>query len=559
MLRPCLLGTLSVLVLSSAAFAQDRTQTRSMVITQAGVAAAEHPFAAQAAAEILAEGGTAVDAAIAANAMMGVVEPMMNGVGGDLFALVYDAASGKLQGLNSSGWAPTGLTIDFLRSRGLAEVPAQGIYSVTVPGAVEGWAQLSARYGKFDLARLLRPAIRVAEEGYPVSEWVNAYWKQEAAALAQDPNAAHTYLVDGAAPAVGRVFRNPDLAWTLKQIAAGGRAAFYQGPVAARILATSKRLGGTMTADDLASFSAEWVAPISTTYRGWTVYEIGPSTQGIAVLEMLNIMERFPLARYGFGSPDALHVEMEAKKLAYADLLAYVGDPRSAAVDVKGLLGKAYAAQRSQLIDMAHAKPGQQPGTPPPEADTTYLTVVDRKGNMVSLIQSNFSLFGSRVVPDGAGFVLHNRANLFTLDRKSPNALAPRKRPLHTIIPAFMEKGSTKIAFGIMGGFNQAQAHAQFVSNVVDHQMNVQAAMEAPRFTKRDFPGVNYQIEDRFPPATLAELTRRGHQLEVRGAYASTCGGGQAILRDFAAGVNYAASDPRKDGEAIPEPTPREN
>lgn len=553
------LATLSVLLLSGATFAQDRSQTRSMVITQYGVAAAEHPFAAQAAANILAEGGNAVDAAIAANAVMGVVEPMMNGLGGDLFALVYDASTGKLQGLNASGWAPSGLTVDFIRSLGLTEVPVSGIHSVTVPGAVDGWDKLNARYGKLDLARILRPAIRIAEEGYPVTEWVNAYWKLDAAVLAQDPESARTYLINGAAPAVGQVFRNPNLAWSLRQLAEGGRDAYYLGPIAQRILATSARRGGTMTADDLAQFSSEWVTPISTTYRGWTVYEIGPQTQGIAALEMLNMMENFPMGMYGFGSANALHVEMEAKKLAYADLLAYIGDPNFSKINVRGLLDKTYAAQRAKLIDMAHASPGQQPGIPPPEADTTYLTVVDRNGNMVSLIQSNFLTFGSKVVVDGAGFVLHNRGNLFTLDPSSPNVLAPHKRPLQTIIPAFMEKGPTKISFGIMGGLNQAQAHAQFVSNIVDHRMNVQAAMEAPRFTKRDFPGVNYQIENRFAPSVLKELTSRGHVLEVRGAFATTVGGGQAILRDSTSGVNFAASDPRKDGEAIPEPLRKDN
>jgi gamma-glutamyltranspeptidase/glutathione hydrolase len=342
----------------------------------------------------------------------------------------------------------------------------------------------------------------------------------------------------------------------LELIAAGGRDAYYRGSIAKSIAAYSAKIGGPMTAADLAEYSSEWVEPISTTYRGWTVYEIPPNGQGIATLEMLNILEGFSLAKYGHNSADALHAMIEAKKLAYADMYRYVGDPKFSEIPVEGLASKDYAAARAKLIDMAKANCNVPPGEPalPAKGDTTYLTVVDADGNMVSLIQSNYSAFGSGLVADGTGFALHNRGGLFSLDPKSPNLLAGRKRPLHTIIPGFMAKGDMRIAFGIMGGFNQSQAHAQFVSDIVDHDMNIQAALEAPRFTKLSFDGCDVQMERRIPASVRAELQKKGHRIQVRGDFASVVGGGQAVMRDFAAGVNYGASDPRKDGAAIPEP-----
>lgn len=311
-----------------------------------------------------------------------------------------------------------------------------------------------------------------------------------------------------------------------------------------------------MTAEDLADYSSQWVAPIATTYHGWTVYELPPNGQGIAALMMLNIMERFPLARYGHNSTEALHVMIEAKKLAYADLLRYVGDPRFSRVPVAAMLSKRYAATRSALIDMAKANCSVVPGKPAlaTTGDTTYLTAVDSQGNMVSLIQSNYEEFGSRLVAEGTGFVLQDRGALFTLDPSSPDALAGHKRPLHTIIPAFMQRADVRIAFGIMGGFNQAQAHAQFVSNVVDFGMNIQAALEAPRFTKMTFNGCDVAMEDRIPEDVRKALASRGHDIALLGDYSEAMGGGQAVLRDFKSGVNYGASDPRKDGEAIPQP-----
>ncbi|MGC1660669.1 MAG: gamma-glutamyltransferase [Candidatus Acidiferrales bacterium] len=536
----------------------ERTQGRSMVVTRNGVVAAENPLAAQAGAAILARGGNAVDAAVATNAVMGVVEPMMNGMGGDLFAIVYDAKSGKIYGLNASGWAPAALTIDHLKSKGLTEMPDGGIDSVTVPGVVDGWSKLLARFGTKQFPELLAPAIYYARDGFPVPEFTTQNWANAEKGLRTNANAIATYLPDGHAPRLGEVFRNPDVAHSLELVAAGGRDAFYKGEIARQILATSQRLGGVMAPADLADFSAEWVEPISTDYHGWTVYEIPPNGQGIAALEMLNIMEKFPLAQYGQGSTDAFHVMIEARNLAYADLYRFVGDQRFSKVPVEGMLSKDYAAQRAKLIDLAKANCDVPPGAPPfpPHGDTTYMTVVDRDGNMVSLIQSNASDFGSDVVADHTGFALQNRGSAFTLDPASPNGLAPRKRPFHTIIPAFMTHGDVRIAFGIMSGANQPQAQAQFVSDVVDFGMNIQAAMEAPRFTKYSDGGCDLVIESRVPADVRAALEKRGHKLQVVGDFSQLMGGGQAVRRDFSSGVNFGASDPRKDGEAIPQPAP---
>ncbi|MGH8199340.1 MAG: gamma-glutamyltransferase [Steroidobacteraceae bacterium] len=540
------------------AHAQSRSQGRSLVISRGGIVAAESPLAAQAGATILAHGGNAIDAIVATNAAMGVVEPMMNGMGGDLFAIVYIAKTGKLYGLNASGWSPAKLTIGFLRAKGTTKMPEFGIDSVTVPGAVDGWSKLLSRFGRRKLSQVLAPAIAYARDGFPVPEWDANYWNQFAADLHANPNLSQTYLIDGHTPRVGEVFRNPDLARSLEQVAQGGRDAFYKGQIAGRIVALSQKLGGAMTAEDLADYSSQWVQPISTRYHGWTVYELPPNGQGIAALMMLNIMERFPLARYGHDSADALHVMIEAKKLAYADLLRYVGDPRFSHIPVTGMLSQRYAAARAALIDMNRANCDVPPGKPAlaTKGDTTYLTAVDSQGNMVSLIQSNYWEFGSRLVADHSGFVLQDRGALFNLAPSSPNALAGHKRPLHTIIPAFMEHGNDRIAFGIMGGFNQAQAHAQFVSDVVDYGMNIQAALESPRFTKMTFNGCDVEMEDRIPESVRKALTARGHQIRLRGDYTEDVGGGQAVMRDFATGVNYGASDPRKDGEAIPQPVP---
>ena len=535
--------------------AQERSQARSMVISQKGIVAAESPLAAQAGVRILEQGGNAVDAAIATNAMMGVVAPMMNGIGGDLFAIVYDAKANKLYGLNASGWAAKNLTPELLKKKGLREMPDTGVNAITVPGTVDGWQKLADKFGRKKLADDLAAAIQTSRDGYPVTEWEAMYWAGKVDYLRGDEESAKVYLPQDRAPKSGEVFRNPDLSWSLQQLAAHGRDAYYKGEISKRILETIKRHGGMMTAEDLADFSSEWVEPISTTYRDWTVYELPPNGQGIAALEMLNIMETFPLGKekdFGYGSSNALHAMIEAKKLAYADLLRYIGDPHGQKLPVAELTSKEYAAKRARLIDPNRAN-CDVPADARVGNDTTYLTVVDRDGNMVSLIQSNYSLFGSGIVAPGTGFALQNRGALFSLDPDSPNLLAGHKRPLHTIIPAFAQKGETRVAFGIMGGWNQSQAHAQFIANLVDFKMNIQSSLEAARFTKLTFGGCDVEMENRIPKKVRDELEAKGHQIKVLGTFSADVGGGQAVMRDSAAGVNYGASDPRKDGAAVPE------
>jgi gamma-glutamyltranspeptidase / glutathione hydrolase len=535
--------------------AQDRSQGRSMVTSRNGIVAAESPIAAQAGVHILEQGGNAIDAAIATNAMMGVVAPMMNGIGGDLFAITYDAKANKLYGLNASGWAPESLTIEYLRNEGLQDMPRQGVNTITVPGTVDGWHKLVTKFGRKSLAEDLAAAIRTARGGFAVTEMTGAYWASEVDHLRKNEAATKLYLPGDRAPKVGEVFRNPELAASLEQIAQHGRDAFYNGEITLKIIEAIKKYGGVMTRDDLAKYSAEWVEPISTTYRDWTVFELPPNVQGLAALEMLNIFENFPLGQkgYEFGAANTLHIMIEAKKLAYADLKRYIGDPHGQTLPVAQLLSKDWAAQRAKLISEEHANCSPTAGELREGTDTTYLSVVDREGNMVSLIQSNASAFGSGIVAPGTGFVLHNRGALFVLDPSSPNALAGHKHPLHTIIPAFARKGEVRVAFGIMGGWNQPQAHAQFIANFVDFKMNIQAALEAPRFTQSNFTGCEVMMEDRFPQKARDELTMKGHQIKQLGTFSSTVGGGQVVLRDFAAGVNFGASDPRKDGEAIAE------
>jgi gamma-glutamyltranspeptidase/glutathione hydrolase len=534
---------------------------RSKIATKYGIVAASQPLAARAGIQVLERGGNAVDAAIAANAVMGLVEPEMNGIGGDLFAIVYQAKTKKIYGLNAGGWAPTGLTPALLRSKGITSMPARGIYSVTVPGAVAGWEAMRTRFGALPMSDLLAPAIFYATNGFPVTDIVSHGWEASAPKLASDENAAKLYLVKGRAPRAGEVFTNPELAASLRSIAEKGVAGFYQGKTADAILAVSRQLGGTMTAEDLRDFKPEWVDPISTTYRGWTVSELPPNTQGIAALMMLNLMEQYPIGQYGLHSAQALHVMIEAKKLAYADMLRYVADPKFAAAPVAAMLSKDRAKERARLIDPARAacdvKPSTLDGlTNSGGGDTIYLTAIDKDGNIVSLIQSLYSSFGSGVVPPGSGFALHNRGALFTLQESHPNLLAPRKRPLHTIIPAFMEKGDVRIGFGIMGGFNQAQAHAQFVADIVDFGLDIQQALEAGRFTKLSFSGCDVYVESIIPQAVRSRLQALGHDVTVvQPRTGSTVGYGQAVMSD-GAGVHFGASEPRHDGAAIPEAPP---
>lgn len=528
-----------------------------MVITRQGIVATSQTLAAQAGAQILARGGSAVDAAIAADAAMGVVEPMNSGIGGDMFAIRYDAKTGKLAGMNASGWAPEKLTVSFLKKKGFKHMPQEGVYSITVPGCVDGWAKMYKRYGRLPWAELFKPAIYFAKHGYPVTEYIDAYWRHGQPLLEKNANARRVFLPGGEAPKVGQVFRNPEYARALELIAKDGEKAFYDGPIGKSIVETVDRLGGVMSMSDFSTYHAEWVTPISTNYRGWQVYELPPNGQGLAALEMLNIMERFPLPQWGFYNVDALHVKMEAQRLAYADLRRYIGDPRFAKIPVKGLISKAYAAKRAALINMNHANCDQPPGHPPAASkDTIYLAVVDKDGNIVSLIQSLCAAFGSGVVADNYGVLLQNRGAMFLLKSGHPDELEPHKRPYHTIIPAFMQKGNIHIGFGIMGGYNQPQAHAQFVSDIVDDHMNIQEALEAPRFTKLDWGGCDFMIEDRFPRFIYQGLEQKGHILIMRGAYATPMGGGQAVLYNSVSGIKYGASSPRKDGAAMPEPPP---
>jgi gamma-glutamyltranspeptidase/glutathione hydrolase len=536
---------------------QDRSYGRSVVMTDRGIVATSHYLASQAGARILAQGGSAMDAAIAANVALGVTEPMMNGVGGDLFLIYWDAKNGKLYGLNSSGWAPRGLSVDFLAKHGITTMPRDGIHSATVPGAVEGWSQAHQRFGRLPWKDLFSPAIYFAEHGHAVTEIVHAYWVTEEGKMQKTPEARRVFLPAGKSPELGAWFSNPDVAKALRLIAEQGRDAFYKGEIAQAIVQTSTAFGGTMQLDDLAQFSAEWVDPISTDYRGWKIYELPPNVQGLAALEMLNIMGTFQPDAAGPQGTVELHKKIEAMKLAYADLYRYNADPRFAKVPVQSLLSKSYAAQRAALIDPSKADCSPGAGKPS-TSDTTYLAVVDKEGNIASLIQSNYSSFGSGVVVNGMGFVLQNRGALFSLDTSHPNALQPRKRPFHTIIPAFMERGDVHIGFGIMGGANQPLAHAQFVSNLVDYNMNIQGAMEAPRFTVAgNSVSCDIVIESRVKPEVLQALRDKGHKLDVRKEYTALMGRGQAVMHNTKTGLNSAASDPRADGVAEPEPIPQ--
>jgi gamma-glutamyltranspeptidase/glutathione hydrolase len=531
-------------------------QGRSMVVTNFGIVAAPQFLASQAGAHILEEGGNAVDAAIAANAVMGVVQPYVNGMGGDLFMLYYEAKTGKLYGLNSSGWTPKALTIDYMKAHNVDHINPIGVETVDIPGAVAGWDAMHTRFGTLPFSQTLAPAIYYAENGFPLAERNARYWV--AKSLMQQPGYRETYLPNGVAPKVGDEFKNPALAHSLREVAAHGRDAFYNGPMTETMVRFLQAQGGTHTLEDFKEFQPEWVEPVSTTYRGWTVYELPPNGQGVAALSMLNIMEQFPMGQYGHNSADALHIMIEAKKLAYADMHKYVGDPRFTPVPVKELISKDLAASRAKLIQMNKAACQVVPSDIEKMLDahgnsTIYLSTIDKDGNIVSLIQSNFAGYGTGMVAPGLGFSFHNRGAGFDLTPGLPNSLAGRKRPLHTIIPAFMEKGDIHIGFGIMGGWNQAQAHAQFVANVVDYGMNVQAALEQARFTKGTFQGCDVQMEETVPEPVRTELTKRGHQIQLLEPFSFTVGQGEAVVRDSARRVNFAGADPRSDGEAVPQ------
>lgn len=527
-----------------------------MVVSQRGIVATSQTLASQAGAQILARGGSAVDAAIAANAVLSVVEPMMCGIGGDMFAIHWDAKTGRITGINASGWSPKGLSIDYLKKQDIYSMPSTGIHTVTVPGAVDGWDKMHRRFGKLPWRDLFQPAIYYAKNGFPLTEIIQWEWEGSTGKLNLDANARSVYLKDGRAPQLGEVFRNPQLARAYELLANGGSAAFYKGPIRDAILKTSKRLGGTLTAEDFEQFQSEWIQPLMIDYRGWKVYQMPPNGQGAGTLQMLTIMEQFPLHEFAQTSADAFHYKIEAQKLAFQDSRKYISDPKLVKVPTAGLISKEYAKERAAEIDGKRANCNAAPGKPPGGGNTVYLTVVDADGNIVSWIQSISDIWGSSVVVDDLGFHLHDRGGGFSFDASHNNVLAPRKRPFHTIIPGFMQKGDINIGFGIMRGMNQAQAQAQFVSNVVDHRMNIQAALEAPRFSKVTLGGCDVRIEGRVSEEVRAELERRGHSLTVGGEYSGYMGGGQAVLHDSKTKVNYGASSPRKDGAAVPEPDP---
>jgi len=535
--------------------------TRSEVIAPHAMAATSQPLATQIALDVMKSGGSAVDAAIAANAALGLMEPTGNGIGGDLFAIVWDPKTQKLYGYNGSGRSPKSLTLAELQRRGLKEIPATGPLPVSVPGAVDGWFALHARFGRKPMADNLAPAIRYARDGHPVAEVIAYYWDRSVPRLSPYPGFKEQFTVDGRAPRKGELWRNPNLADTLQKIADGGRDAFYKGDIARTIDAYFKANGGFLSYADLASHQGEWVEPVSSNYRGYDVWELPPNSQGIAALQILNILEGYDFTKIAFGSPEHVHLFVEAKKLAFADRARFYADPAFSPAPVQRLVSKDYAAQRRALISMDTALKEAQPGTPRQleEGDTIYMTVADADGMMVSLIQSNYRGMGSGMAPPGLGFILQDRGEMFVLQDGHPNGYAPGKRPFQTIIPAFITRdGKPFASFGVMGGAMQPQGHAQIVMNLVDFGMNLQEAGDAPRIqhegsteptgqgtAMRDGGEVN--LETGFPYETIRALMRKGHRVVFAdGPY----GGYQAIMRDPATGVYYGASESRKDGQA---------
>ncbi|MFQ5671171.1 MAG: gamma-glutamyltransferase [Acidobacteriota bacterium] len=555
-----------VLILAVAglpARAQDRITgktfaTRSEVIAPHGMAATSQPLATQVAVEILKMGGTAVDAAIAANAALGLMEPTGSGIGGDLFALVWDAKTHRLYGLNGSGRSPRGLTLATFKELGLTRIPPRGPLPVSVPGAVDGWFELHKRFGRLPMAEILAPAIRYAREGFPVSELITHYWQISVPLLQPWAGFRETFMPGGRAPRKGEIFRNPKLARTYERLAREGRDVFYRGELAHIMDAFMKREGGYLRYADLAAHHSEWVEPVSTRYRGYDIWELPPNGQGIAALEILNILEGYDIRGMGFGSADYIHTFIEAKKLAFEDRARFYADPDFETIPVRALISKAYAAKRRRRIDPLRAARVVPPGDPAPdEGDTIYLTVADREGTMVSLIQSNYRGMGSGLSPDGLGFIFQDRGELFDLREGRANTYAPGKRPFHTIIPAFITKdGQPFMSFGVMGGATQPQAHAQIVVNLLDFDMNLQEAGDAPRMLhqgssqptgERMTDGGRVVLETGIPYESIRELIRRGHRV---GYDVGPYGGYQAIRVDLENGVYYGASESRKDGQA---------
>lgn len=533
--------------------------TRSEVVAREGMICTSHPLATQAGIEILKAGGTAVDAAIAANACLGLMEPTSCGIGGDLFALVWDGAGKKLHGLNASGRSARKLNLAWFREQGISRIPSYGPLPVTVPGCVDGWFMLHDRFGKLPISRILAPAIGYARDGFPLSEVIAEDWGRNAPRLEKYPNFPETYMPGGRAPRAGEIFRNPGLAWTLSRLAEGGREAFYKGGIPATIAAYLKRAGGFLDEEDFARHTSDWVEPITTNYRGYDVWELPPNGQGLSVLQMLNILEGFDLKSMGWGTPAAMHAFIEAKKLAFEDRAKHYGDPSFGRIPIRELLDKGYAARRRKLISADRAGERYDAGDVGlGQGDTIYLTAADAAGNMVSLIQSNYRGMGSGMTPDGLGFVLQDRGEAFVLTEGHPNSFAPGKRPFHTIIPAFVTReGQPWLSFGVMGGDMQPQGHVQILINLIDFGMGLQEAGDAPRIyhtgsseptgEKSTGSGI-VNLESGFPAESVRALESLGHRLGRTSP--QSFGGYQAIRVDPVQRVYFGASESRKDGQA---------
>ena len=554
------IGTLTAALAAGADRPEGRWfATRSVTVARHGMVAAAHPLAVQIGLDVLKRGGSAVDAAIAVDAALGLMEPVSAGLGGDLFAMVWDPETGKLYGLNGSGRAPLALTPDKVPPEKDGTIPVYSPYAWTVPGCADAWFELHERFGRLPMKDLLAPTVAYAREGVPVPQIIAGSWARSVSRFKDKPGFADVFLPGGRAPAEGEPFANPALAHTLELLAAGGRDAYYRGEIAEKIVAFSKKVGGFFTMDDLARHASEWQEPISTTYRGYTVWEMPPNGQGLAALELLNILEHFDLRAMGRANPDFWHVLVEAKKLAFADRARYYADPAFFPAPVARLLDKGYAARQATRIDMERAARSVEPGNPALQrGDTTFLVTADEHGMMVALIQSNYTGFGSGYVIPDLGFGIQDRGALFSLKAGNPNVLAPGKRPFHTIIPAFLGKdGRPLMAFGVMGGDMQPQGHVQVVVNLVDLGMNLQEAGDAPRFyhTEDSEPtgtvmtdGGALSLESGIPEDVRQALLRRGHKLvEANGI---VFGGYQAIWRDPKTGVYFGATESRKDGFA---------
>lgn len=558
-----ILFTLIVIIFAGNYMAQDRITgknfaTRSEVIAQHGMAATSQPLATQVALDILKKGGSAVDAAIAANACLGLMEPTGCGIGGDLFAIVWSNKDQKLYGLNASGRSPYSLTLEYFKKNDIKRIPSHGPLPVSVPGTVDGWFELHKKFGKISMEEILGPSIKYARKGFPVSELIAYYWDRSVQLLKKYPGFEEIFTIDGSAPKKGEIFRNPFLANTYEKIANHGRDYFYKGEIAKRVDKYMKEQGGFLSYQDFADHKSEWVEPVSTNYRGFDVWELPPNGQGIAALQMLNILEPYPISKFGFGSVEHIHYFVEAKKLAFEDRAKFYADPDFNKIPLNELISKKYADKRRKLINDKRAARSYEAGNPAlNEGDTIYLTVADEEGNIVSLIQSNYRGMGSGMTPYKLGFVLQDRGEMFTLEEGEFNTYEPHKRPFHTIIPAFVTKdGKPFLSFGVMGGATQPQGHVQIIINIIDFGMNIQEAGDAPRILhegsseptgEKMMNGGEVCLETGFNYETIRELIKMGHKIRFDvGNY----GGYQAIMYDNINKVYYGASESRKDGQA---------